>query len=117
MKQKTKIKRIILKIYKQIYQNLFSIGGSNLANINFANISSQIKLVDTYKYFQSSLSNLASTINEGEKIKIWRNVRKIYFTTRLFFNSLEIALLSLIWVGERGNFTPPVGFPLITQKR
>ena len=24
--------------------------------------------------------------------------------------------LTLIWVGGGGNFTPPVGFPLITQK-
>ena len=25
--------------------------------------------------------------------------------------------LTLIWVGKGGNVTPPVGFPLITQKR
>lgn len=40
---------------------LISIGGSN--------IDSQVKFIGTYKYFQASLSNLASTIDEKEKRK------------------------------------------------
>ena len=30
------------------------ISGSNLTNIDFANITSQMKFIDTYKYFQNS---------------------------------------------------------------
>ena len=40
---------------------LISIGGSN--------IDSQVKFIGTHKYFQASLSNLASTIDEKEKRK------------------------------------------------
>ena len=39
-----------------------SIVGTNLTNINFANISDQIKFIDTLKYYQQSLSVLASTM-------------------------------------------------------
>ena len=48
---------------------LIGIGGSNLTNIDFANITSQMKFIDTYKYFQNSSSNLASTIDETAKKK------------------------------------------------
>ena len=50
------------------------VGGSNLTNINFANLSSQIKLVDTLKYYQQSLDGLSSTATVEEKIsiKIWQ---------------------------------------------
>ena len=39
----------------------------------------------------------------------------IYNTTIIYVGVSD--LLTLIWVGVGGNFTPPsVGFPLITQK-
>ena len=47
-----------------------SIGVSNLTNINFANIGEQVKLIDTLKYYQQSLSNLADTMAEIEKQNI-----------------------------------------------
>ena len=47
-----------------------SIGESKLANINFANISNKLKFLYTYKYFQTSLSSLAGTIDEKERNKI-----------------------------------------------
>ena len=47
-----------------------SVGGTNLTNINFANISDQTKFIDTLKYFQQNLSVLASTMTEEEEQKI-----------------------------------------------
>ena len=44
-----------------------SIGVTGLTNINFANISSQVKFIDTMKYFLTSLGQLASTLDEVEK--------------------------------------------------
>ena len=38
------------------------VGGTNLTNINFANIGEQIKFIDTMKYYQQSLSALAATV-------------------------------------------------------
>ena len=45
-----------------------NIGGSRLTNINFANLGSQVKFIDTMKYYLSSLGSLASTLNDVEKI-------------------------------------------------
>ena len=45
----------------------FSMGGTNLTNVNFARIGSQIKIIDTLKYYQMMLSNLSSTADEKEK--------------------------------------------------
>ena len=44
-----------------------SIGGTNLVNINFANITNQVKFIDTLKYYQQSLSVLPTTITDQEK--------------------------------------------------
>ena len=39
----------------------FNMGGANLANVNFANIGSQIKIIDTLKYYQTTLANITAT--------------------------------------------------------
>ena len=44
-----------------------SVDGKNLTSINFANISHQVKFIDTYKYFQQSLSVLAHTMSNEIK--------------------------------------------------
>ena len=45
-----------------------SIGGTNLVNINFANIANQVKFTDTLKNYQQSLSVQATTMTDQEKI-------------------------------------------------
>ena len=50
-----------------------NMGGTNLTNVNFANISDQIKIIDTLKYYQTTLANLASTAEDFEK----SNIKKI----------------------------------------
>ena len=45
-----------------------SIGGKNLTSVNYANISDQVKFIDTVKYFQQSLSTFANSMrDEGKK--------------------------------------------------
>ena len=48
------LKGIMLSIWKRT--NL-SISRSNLTNINFANISEQVKFIDKMKYYQQSLAS------------------------------------------------------------
>ena len=47
--------------------NDFNMGGTNLTNMNFANISSQVKIIDTLKYYQTFLANISSTMTLEEK--------------------------------------------------
>ena len=44
-----------------------AIGGEHLTSVNYANIADQVKFIDTIKYFQQSLSTLASSMSDGEK--------------------------------------------------
>ena len=47
-----------------------NIGRSRLTNSNFASISSQVKFIDTMKYFLTSLGQLASTLDKVEKAQV-----------------------------------------------
>ena len=42
-------------------------GGSNLTCINFSSITGEVKFIDTLKYYQKSLGELASTLSDEEK--------------------------------------------------
>ena len=61
------LKGIRLSVWgtKDIY-----IGGSGLTNINFESLSSEVKFIDTMKYYLSSLGNLASALDETEKMHL-----------------------------------------------
>ena len=48
----------------------FSMGGTNLTNVNYANITNQIRIIDTLKYYQTTLAGLASTTGNEEKQNI-----------------------------------------------
>ena len=43
-----------------------SAGGTNLTNVNFANIRGEIKFIDSLKYYQRSLAELTSSMDEKE---------------------------------------------------
>ena len=43
-----------------------NIAGTNLTNVQYANIGNQVKYIDTIKYDQQSLSSLASNTDETE---------------------------------------------------
>ena len=52
-----------------------SAGGTNLTNLNFANLRGEIKFIDSLKYYQRSLAELTSSmdIKEIEKAKTVMN--------------------------------------------
>ena len=56
-----------------------NIGGTSLTQINFSNITGEIKFIDSLKYYQKSLGELASTLYDEEKI----SAKKL---TEQFFN-------------------------------
>ena len=45
-----------------------NIGRTGLTNINFASIGTQVKLINTMKYFLTSLGQLAITLDDVEKM-------------------------------------------------
>lgn len=45
----------------------FNIGGNHLTNVQYATIGSQVKFIDTIKYYQQLLSSLAKGTNENKK--------------------------------------------------
>ena len=47
-----------------------NIGGTNLTNINFANISNETKFIDILKYYQKRLGQLAATLSVDEKLAL-----------------------------------------------
>ena len=47
-----------------------NIGGTNLTNVQYANIGNQVKSIDTMEYYQKSLSSLAKNARELEKKNI-----------------------------------------------
>ena len=55
------IKRIILSVWGTKDVN---IGGTGLTSINFASIGTQVKFIDTIKYFLISLGQLVSTLDD-----------------------------------------------------
>ena len=59
-------------------------GGTNLTNVNLANISSQVKIIDTLKYYQTTLTNLSSTADKNEKDKI-KDVIKSFLEKHAYF--------------------------------
>ena len=49
--------------------NEINIGGNKLSQVNFANLSSHMKIINATKYFQGNLAKIASTITPEEKEK------------------------------------------------
>ena len=66
----------------------FHMDGTNLTNVNFANISSQVKVIDTLKYYQTSLANISTTANEIEKRNIKESIN--------FFNKSQLLLKYMV---------------------
>ena len=59
-----------------------NIGGTNLRHINYGNIHGEVKFIDTIKYYQKILVELASTLTEDEK-------NSVKYLTIQFFNYLS----------------------------
>ena len=63
-----------------------NIDGNNLTHANYGNISSEIKLIDSLKFYQLNLGELSSTLPPEEKTAVKKLAEKIlsehyYFST------------------------------------
>ena len=54
-----------------------NIGAKNASNLNFVAIGNQVRFIDTIKYFQQSLANLAGSMNKVEKQDIKNTFERI----------------------------------------
>ena len=84
-----------------------NIGGTGLRSINFASISSQVKFIDTMKYFLTSLRKLASTLDKAEKARVEKLTlqflsRHSYFsrTWKMLNDSQKTKVLDIIVSGK-----------------
>lgn len=64
-----------------------NIGGSNLTNVQYANIGLQVTFTDTIKYYQQSLVCLAASANEEDKANI-RNSYQIFLLQNEDYSSV-----------------------------
>ena len=62
-----------------------NIVGTNLSNINFSNIGTQIKIIDTMKYFQCSLAQIASTATNEERATMKKLLLE-FLVSHYYFN-------------------------------
>ena len=65
----------------------FEMGGTNLTNVNYANIRNQIKIIDTLKHNQTTLAGLTSTTNDKEKESI-RKLIEQFLTEHIYFGKV-----------------------------
>ena len=79
------LKGIRLSVWKTT--NL-SISGSNVIKINYANISEKVKFIDTMKYYQQSLANLAESMTDQEIENIKSKSKKVHRKTLLFWTDI-----------------------------
>ena len=63
------------------------IWGTNLTTANYANIPSQVKIIDTLKYYQTTLAGLTSATDEKEKENI-KTVVKQFISKHSYFENV-----------------------------
>ena len=63
------------------------IGGSNLTQINYANITGEIKFIDPLKSYKKSLAYLASTLYD-EEITTVKKLTERFFHERYYFSTV-----------------------------
>ena len=64
-----------------------NVGGNNLTHVNYASIQGEIKFIDSLKYYQRSLAELTSTIEENEILRARKQMEK-FLTNHLFFSTI-----------------------------
>ena len=63
---------------------MLNIVGTNLTQISFSNITGEIKFIDSLKYYQKSLAELASIFSDEEKVSI-KNLTEQSFNQYYYF--------------------------------
>ena len=66
---------------------MLNIGGTNLTQISFSNITDEIRFIDSLKHYQKSLAELASTLTDEEKISI-KKLKEHFFNQHYYFSKV-----------------------------
>ena len=69
------------------YSKKLNNGGTNLAHVNYGIINDEIKLIDSLKFYQKSLSELSSTLTKEEK-KVVKHLTKQLFNQHYYFSTV-----------------------------
>ena len=69
-----------------------NIGGNNLTHANYGNISSEIKLIDSLKFYQRSIGELSSTLAPEEKTAV-KNLAENFLNEHYYFSTVWAYLL------------------------
>ena len=84
-----------------------NIGGTNLTHANYGNISTEIKLIDSLKFYQRSLAELSSTLTDQEKGAVKALTKNIllqphYFSTVWPFiaSNIQNKILNILAKGK-----------------
>ena len=65
-----------------------NIGGTNLTNVQYANIGNQIEFIDTMKYYQQSLSSLAKNASKFEQKILGARFQNLFRIMKLILDNL-----------------------------
>ena len=66
------------------YSKELNIGGTNLTQANYGNISGEIRLIDSLKFYQRSLGELSSTLTAEEKNAV-KNLTEKFLNEHYYF--------------------------------
>ena len=68
-----------------------NIGRNNLTHANYGNTSSEIKLIDSLKFYQRSLGELSSTLTTDEKAAV-KNLVENFLNEHYYFSTVWLYL-------------------------
>ena len=83
--------RLTLHMLGVLNLDVLNIGGTNFIQVNFGNIAGEIKLIDTLKFYQKSLADIASTLSDEEMVAVKKIIEKFLNEHYYFFYYLAIS--------------------------
>ena len=69
------------------FSKSLNIGGTNLTQINFGNIAGELILIDTLKFYQKGLADLASTLSNEDKIAV-KKLTERFLNEHYYFSTI-----------------------------
>ena len=83
--------RLTLHMLGVLNLDVLNISGTNFIQVNFGNIAGEIKLIDTLKFYQKSLADIASTLSDEEMVAVKKIIEKFLNEHYYFFYYLAIS--------------------------
>ena len=92
------------------YSKSLNIAGHNLTQINFSSITGEIKFIDSLKFYQKNLGDLASTLSEEEKLAVkdltekFLNQHSCFSSVWPYLNSKKKEKYKILFLKEKVPF-------------